>query len=193
MRDLLFDTPYWLLGGLVVLAIALWLSGNEKRLQLAAYVALLVAAILALLSHFVDTDREVVIRRTREIVQAVEKKDSAAALKLLHPRATLADMTRQQIADRIATAADQFGIQNIRVTSLEATPQPLGAEMTAALAATANVTGSLYSGAVPSTWSLTWVKTADGWLLRDIVPQNVPGMSVNNMVDRLRGLKGFGQ
>ena len=196
MRDLLFDTPYWLLGGLVVLGIALWFSGNarqEKRLQFAAYLAVLVAAVLALLSHFVDTDREIVIKRTRQIVEAVEKKDSAAAQKLLHPRATLSDMNKQQIADRIKTAADQFGIQGIRITSLEVAPQPLGAEMTAALAATANMNVGPYSGGVPSTWDLTWVKTADGWLLRDITPKTVPGLSVGTMVDRLKGIKGLGQ
>src|SRR3954466_9699475 len=106
MRDLLFDTPFWLLGVFVVLGIGLWFSGNarqEKRLQYAGYLSLLIAGVLALLSYVVDTDREIVVKRTRQIVEAVSKKDSAAALKLLHPRATLGEMNRQQIADRVAT------------------------------------------------------------------------------------------
>ena len=197
MRDFLFDTPYWFLGALAVVAVGLWISGNarqEKRLQYAAYAALLAAALLALLSHFVDTDREIVIKRTRQIVEAVEKKDSAAAQKLLHPRASLAEMNKQQIVDRIATAADQFGVRSVRVTSLEVAPSPLAPEMTVALAATADLNANPYSGAgVPSTWDLTWVKTADGWLLRDITPKSVPGLDVRNLVDRLQSLKGFGK
>jgi hypothetical protein len=196
MRDLLFDTPFWLLGLFAVLGVGLWFSGNarqEKRLQYAGYAALLVAAALALLSYFVDTDREIVIKRTRQIVEAVSKKDTATALKLLHPRASLADMNRQQIADRIGTAADQFGIKDVRITSLDVTPQPLGEEMTAALAATANATTGVYSGPIPSTWDLTWVKSNNEWLLRDITPKPVPGMDVRNLVDRLQSLKGFGK
>ena len=199
MRDLLFDTPYWLLGGLVVLGIALWFSGNarqEKRLRLAGYLAFLVALVLALLSYCVDTDREIVTRRTRQIVEAVEKKDTATAQKLLHPRASLgqrADMNKQQIADRIATAADQFGIQSIRITSLEVTAQPLGAEMTATLAATANTTMGGFSGPIPSTWDLTWVKTNDGWLLRDIIPRQVPSMDPATLLEHLKNLKPAGK
>jgi hypothetical protein len=192
MRDLLFDTPYWLLGGLVILGIALWVSGNarrEKRLQLGGYLAFLLALVLGLLSYFVDTDREIVTKRTRQIVEAVEKKDTATAQKLLHPRATLGDMTKQQIADRIGTAADQFGIQSVRITSLEVAPQPLGDEMTAALSATANATTPFFSGPIPSTWDLTWVKTKDGWLLRDIIPRNVPGMDPGSLVDRIKSLR----
>jgi len=195
MRDFLFDTPYWLLGGLAVLGIALWFSGNarqEKRLQLAGYFALLIAVTLGLLSYFVDTDREIVIRRTRQIVQAVENKDAATAQQLLHPHASLgrsAEMNKQQIVDRIGTAADQFGIHSIRITSLVVTPQPLGQEMTVTLAATANSTFGGYSAPVPSTWDLNWVKTNDGWLLRDIIPQQVPTMDPSSLVDRLKSFK----
>jgi len=196
MRDLLFDTPYWLLGLFAVLGVGLWFSGNarqDKRFQYAGYASLLVALILALLSYLVDTDREIVIRRTRQIVEAVSKKDTATALKLLHPRASLADMNRQQIADRIGTAADQFGVKSVRITSLDVAPQPLGDEMTAALAATADMTVGPYSGGVPSTWDLTWVKSNDQWLLRDITPKTVPGIDTNTLIGRLQSLKPFGK
>jgi hypothetical protein len=197
MRDFLFDTPYWFLGALVVVAVGLWLSGNarqEKRLKYAAYAALLAAAALALMSRLVETDREIVTRQTRAIVQAVEKKDAAAAQKLLHPRATFADMNKQQIADRIATAADQFGVRSVRITSLEVAPQALGGEITAALAATADLNANPYSGAgVPSTWDLTWVKTDQGWLLRDIVPKTIPTMDVGTLIGQLRSPRGLGK
>jgi hypothetical protein len=197
MRDLLFDTPLWLLGLFAILGIGLWFSGNarrEKHLQYAGYASLLVAVLLGVLSHFVDTDREFVTRRTRQIVEAVAKKDSATALKLLHPRATLADMNRQQIADRIGTAADQFGVKGVRITSLDVTPQPLGDEITASLAATADLADNPYPGAgAPSTWDLTWVKSNNQWLLRDITPKSIPGTDVHSLINRLRSLKPFGQ
>jgi hypothetical protein len=197
MRDLIFDTPLWLLGLFAVLGIGLWFSGNarrENRLQYAGYASVLLAVLLAVVSHFVDTDREIVTRRTRQIVEAVSKKDSATALKLLHPRATLGDMNRQQIADRIGTAADQFGVKSVRITSLDVTPQPLGEEITAALAATADLADNPYSGAgIPSTWDLTWVKSNNEWLLRDITPKSIPRMDVHTLLNRLQSLKPFGQ
>lgn len=197
MRDLLFDTPLWLLGLFAVLGIGLWFSGNarrEKRLQYAGYASLLVAVLLAVVSHFVDTDREIVTRRTRQIVDAVARKDSATALKLLHPRATLGDMNRQQIADRIGTAADQFGVRAVRITSLDVTPQPLGEEITAALAVTADIADNPHPGAgAPSTWDLTWVKSNNEWLLRDITLKSIPRVDVQTMMNRIRALKPFGQ
>ena len=197
MREFLFDTPYWLLGLFAVLGIGLWFSGNarnDKRFQYAAYASLLVAVTLALLSYFIDTDREIVLKRTHQIVEAVAKKDTATALKLLHPRASLADMNRQQIADRIGTAADQFGVKSVRITSLDVTPQPLGEEIIAALAATADLADNPYSGAgIPSTWDLTWVKSNNEWLLRDITPKSIPRMDVHTLLNRLQSLKPFGQ
>lgn len=194
MRDFLFDTPYWFLGVLVVAGVVAWVSGNarqDKRLRAAGYGLFLLAAALGALSYFVDTDSERVIKRTHEIVKAVETKDKATAQKLLHPRVTISgsNMTKQQIVDVVGTAVDQFGIRGVSIVSLDVQPQPLGDEIIAALAATTGVNIGPYSGNVPSNWSLTWQKTQDGWQLRDITPQKVPGMDTGSLVGRLEGMR----
>ena len=63
----------------------------------------------------------------------------------------------------------------------------------AGLPATADMTVGPYSGGVPSTWDLTWVKSNDQWLLRDITPKTVPGIDTNTLIGRLQSLKPFGK
>jgi hypothetical protein len=100
-------------------------------------------------------------------------------------------MKKQAIVDRIGSAVDQFGIKGVRITSIDV-QKGMDNEMTAAVAATADMEVGGYSGGVPSTWDLVWEKTADkGWLLRDITPKSVPGMDVQTLIGRLEGLGGF--
>lgn len=191
MTDLLFDTPYWLLAALLVLGAGLWVAGNNRRnrnLQTAGFAAIGLLLALVLLSYFIDTDRETVIKRTRGIVESVEKKDRAAADKLLHPRVRLGDMNRESILARIPTAVDQFNIKGINITSLEV--KPAGENMIASLGATANLESNIYSGGVPSTWELVWEKTDSGWLLREIKPLSVPTMDAQSLLSRLKGIVG---
>src|SRR4051812_8114590 len=89
MNDLIFDTPLWLLGLLVVVGAALWWSGNnrqDKTLKRLGLVVLLAGVLLGVVSYLVDTDKEGAARQTRQIVSAAERRDWDAFGKLLDPR-----------------------------------------------------------------------------------------------------------
>src|SRR2546429_9748526 len=58
MRNLLFDTPWWLLAGLAVVAVTLLVSGNnrqDKNLKRGGLFFLGLLILLSLTSHFLGT------------------------------------------------------------------------------------------------------------------------------------------
>jgi len=187
MQDFLFDTPYWFLGILIVAGVTLWISGNNRQnnsLKRAALASFLLALTLGLLSLFIDTDKEKVIKRTRQLIVAVEKQDKFTAEKLLHPQVELGEMNKAAIVNRIGSAASQFHVKSIRLTSIDV--QPIGQDLSAIIAAVAETEFSGFSAGMPSTWNLVWEKTEQGWLLRDIRPINVPGVDMQNLTGRLK-------
>src|SRR4051812_26575602 len=96
MADYLFDTPWWLLTLLFAIgAICAWTGfgrGGERRDKLVGGIglAMLLAGIaLVISSKLVETDREQVIRRSQELVKAVEARDWPAFTSILSPDATV--------------------------------------------------------------------------------------------------------
>src|SRR5437773_6030445 len=88
MRNLLFDTPWWLLAGLAVIAVTLLVSGNnrqDKNLKRGGLFFLGLLILLSLLSYFVDTDIEKVTKRTKLVAKSVEKRDWPTFESLLDP------------------------------------------------------------------------------------------------------------
>jgi hypothetical protein len=186
MRDFVFDTPYWFLGLLAVAGVGLLVSGNsrqESRLRLAGLLVLLLGVILALVSHFVDTDKEIVAKRTREVVAAVEHKDRATLDRLLHPRASMLWMTKPDILNKVSTAVDDYHLQNVRVGSMEV-DQPNPNEIQANISVSAHVETGGWAGDPPSTWLLVWERADQGWLLRDIKAVKLPGIDLSNVIGR---------
>lgn len=187
MQDFLFDTPYWFLGLLGVIGAALWISGNSrqnKRLQQASFAVFFLAVLLGTLSLLIDTDKEKVIKRTRQLISAVEKQDKFIADKLLHPQVELGNLDKPSIVERIGTAASEFHIKSISITSI--TVEPAGQDLSVIMAATANVDHSLWSGPVPSTWKMVWEKSGQEWLLREISPINIPYVDMQTITGRLK-------
>jgi Domain of unknown function (DUF4440) len=173
MSKYLFDTPYWLVALVAIIGIGLLVSANarqEKRLAWAGAFTLFVGALLVLLSWVVETDQEKVLARTRELVKAVENKDAATLDRLLHPGARLAG-TDLKKADLVAMApryVEQYGLKNIRISPEE--PRQIGTgviEVSGTIRSDAQGLGIV---ATPTDWQFSWVRTPDGWRVRDIRP-----------------------
>jgi hypothetical protein len=195
MSDYLFDTPYWVLGVVGVVGIALLVSANarqDKRLRSVGLGLLGVAVLLGLLSVFVDTDKEKVNQRTRQLVTAIEKKDKATVERLLHPKARLGGrdgMTKPEIVERTGTAIDQFNIKGIRITAMDTRPADAG-DIEVILSATADMDLQVWSGGMPSDWRLVWENTGTEWQLRDIIPMKIPTMDTGQLINRLKSMVG---
>jgi len=188
MADLLFDTPYWLLGLLVLLGVGLFISGNsrqEARVRTAGLGVIALAVLLVLLSYFIDTDKEKVAKQTRELVTAVQKRDRATLDRLLHPRASMLWMTKPDIIDKAVWGADQYHLDNIGVSSIDTT-QPNPTEIETQITVSTHVEFGGYSGEAPSSWRLTWQRTGSGWQLTDIKATKLPGVDLETLIGRGR-------
>ncbi len=188
MTDLLFDTPWWLLGLLLIAGIALFVAGNNRQdrtLKRSSLGVLGLAILLAALSFFIDTDREKVIKRTRQLVQAVEKKDSATFASLLHPRASLFNMDKEELVSVASKAADNYHLTSINIGGLEAKTAPDG--IVATFSAGAAVDSGAGAGNVPTTWEILWIKTPEGWMAKDFHGSiQFANLDLNSVLARFR-------
>jgi len=169
LQNLLFDIPIWLLGMLAIVGIALIVSGNRqqhKGFTRAGMAVLALGVLLMVLSYFIDTDQEKVIKRTRQLVHAVEVRDTATMTALLHPDVTLYAWKKADIIERSRALADRANLTEARVNSTDAI-QPDRDLISVSLSVAAHFKDAFYDN-IPTAWDLSWVRTPSGWLLRDI-------------------------
>jgi hypothetical protein len=173
MQRWIFETPWWLLCAIAVAAVALLLSGNNRqnpRLKLAGVGVLLAGAVLWAVSYFVKTPREIAVAGTREAIAAVVAKDRATLDRLLHPTAVLMGWGRNDILDGALRYADQYGLQNAYVTSIEDTDATRTNVTVVVSVLSRHDSKVAMVDTVPSTWQLQWMETSNGWRLRQIEP-----------------------
>ena len=174
MSEYLFDTPYWLLALLAVVGVGLLVSANarqEKRLARAGAGVLIAGILLALVSYFVQTDKEKVLGRSKELVAAVEKKDKAALDKLLHPGVTLSgpQLTKDRIIEVAVEKVEQYRITNVKLSAEEPVRRSSGViEVSGTVTANPEALGM--GGNTPTDWRFVWVRTPEGWRVREIIP-----------------------
>jgi hypothetical protein len=173
---LLFETPWWLPTAIILVGTVLFYTANKRREMKLRTAGLAVAALgilLAVVSYFVDTDRERAVKQTRQLVASVEKKDWATMRNLLHPRASVSianvPLTLYNDRDQIVACAqegvDRYRVKSITVTSVEARQdQTL---ITVTLNAL-SVQDSTLGRPITSTWEFEWLESANGWALYKI-------------------------
>ena len=184
MRDLLFDTPWWLLTLIGIVGVALVMSGNgrqNKRILRAGVAVLLAGVLLAVVSYLVDTPKEKVIKGTHALVDAAVTRDKATVAANLHPNAALAGWNRQQIIDGMARYADEFGLKSATITGTDVKESSGTIIVTMRVMATFQGKDMPYDN-VPTDWQLEWWETSDGkWLLKNITPLGSGNLSGGQM------------
>jgi hypothetical protein len=173
---LLFETPWWLPTVIVAVGGVVFYTANqrgEKRLRTAGLAIAGLGVGLALLSYFVDTDRERAVKHTRQLVASFENKDWATMRSLLHPKASVGIANvpatlyndREQIVARAQDAADRYGFRSVNITSLEARQDQTLITVSLSLISVQEQTGGR---PITSTWEFDWLETAGGWALYKI-------------------------
>lgn len=123
MNNLLFQTPWWLPTGLILLGIAVFWSSNKRRQREAMLggLALVLAGIaIATISYFVDTDQEKAVRRVDQIVQAVNDRNWNGLKQLLQPQTSIYGFRGpEQITNVIQTAAERYNIGSSKITGTD--------------------------------------------------------------------------
>ena len=167
MQDLIFDTPWWLLILLIGGGGYVWYNGNTRRdksWKIAGIVIALVGLTLALTSWLVQTDKEYVEHRTRQMVDAFNRRDWTALEGLLDPQTSLEGVykNRDQIIQGAKKTVDVIGLSSASITSMEV--KQTDTLITADLAILSNQDITLGRPTITS-WRFDWENTGTGWKL----------------------------
>ena len=135
-----FEQPLLTAGFAIFLGLILFFvfsrSGKARRAVVAAGVCVAAAAALFALAHVVETDREKVKQRTRDLVDAVQRADMVAIGEMLAPTASGAfygntvAAPRDALLERLDNALRQYPVESARITTLEAASRLKGAAQT---------------------------------------------------------------
>lgn len=180
----LFEVPWWLPAGVALIGSVLLYTGNARRekplLRVGAGLVLL-AIILTLVSYLVDTDREKVVKRTRQLVAAIGKQQWPEVSSLLHPDAQLRPFFhgRQEIVD----SAQRVGSD----LPTEAKVMDIKAEQHGQTVVVRFGVLSQHSfGPITSYWELEWVSTAEGWQMKEATLTRMGGdLNVDQVMGRI--------
>jgi hypothetical protein len=181
----IYETPWWLPSGIAGLGLILFVTGKnrlEKNLKLAGIIVILFGVGLALLSFFLDSDREKVIKRTRGLVESVNAKDWNKMGVYLHPNVNVVVWSgRDAVVTAAKTAAENSDLKEVHTTSLDAVVLPDDT-----IRANLRVTATIRDGTSFSDWTLEWEKTDQGWVARNITPQGGPFITGAMLEDYIR-------
>jgi hypothetical protein len=175
MTDLFFDPPWYLPVAIAALGIYLFVFGNrrqEGKVRNAGLGVLLVAVALFLMGRFIDTDREKAEKGTRALIASVESHDWTRMASLLDAKANVATPrgavygNREMIVGGAQAATEQYGVKNIRVTSLQSRQDSSGVVMVDLdVWSDQGLTGTPF----PTSWQMEWHELPDGWKLMRVV------------------------
>jgi hypothetical protein len=187
MNDLLFDTSWWLLVLLICGGIGIWYVGNTRldaKIKWAGLAVLLLGIALALLSYFVDTDKEIVTKRTRQLVTSVVDRNWDAFASLLDPNTSFANAYRNrgQIVDGAKKTVDLIGLKSASITSVEVTQNDSVITVNLNAMSTQDAT---MDRPLPSSWRFDWQNTGSGWKLAEIEPLDGSQVKKDEILGRL--------
>jgi hypothetical protein len=187
MQDLIFDTPWWLLILLIGGGGYVWYNGNTRRdksWKIAGIVIALVGLTLALTSWLVQTDKEYVEHRTRQMVDAFNRRDWTALEGLLDPQTSLEGVykNRDQIIQGAKKTVDVIGLSSASITSMEV--KQTDTLITADLAILSNQDITLGRPTITS-WRFDWENTGTGWKLVRIEPLEGNQVSKDELLKHL--------
>lgn len=170
----LYELSWWVPAALAIGAVAMvWMGITQlnKKLRLAGAGLLLAAVGLAVFSHYMESEREMVLRRSRELVAAIEKRDRPAMLARLHPNVQVMNFRgRDALADAAINAAEAFKLQSAKVVSAHAEDDEGLYVVHMQVAAT-------FDRPSISNWKMKWAPMADGWILLRAESEGGPGFS----------------
>jgi hypothetical protein len=171
---LLFESPWPIVAVLVVVAVGLGIAGTRRangRLQLAGAALVVLACGAWLLAWAVTTDREAVMARTEQLVQATAPLAMGEVRRLVAEDAIITGPNGEVWYDW-SVAQDQLQRTLTTWPVTDQTIRGLAVEVQGDAARSALDLRTTLEAAglpMPSTWLLTWRRTSDGgWQATEI-------------------------
>ena len=190
MRDLLFSVPWYLPVLLAIVGLALFVSGNRRQkpqILTAGFAVIGLAILWAVVSYLVETPKEICERQTRQYVRSVVDRNWATFNNLMEPQVQFTDGTdwhingRDTWADDVKSGAQQIGLHGASISSLTETESANSVTVTITVYSTQDYS---MDRPVQSEWTLEWRATGGRWLLHELRPVEVTGMTL----DQVRGV-----
>jgi len=187
MTDLLFDQPWWLPTSIIILGIALFISGNRRqliRLRNAGAALVIAAVVLMLISFFVETDKEKCLRQTHELVDSVVAADWKKFSSLLDSRVSLGLVSTTIYADQsqllqgAQEGTQKYGLKAVHILSIKAkqTQSLITVDMSVMTEQDFTMGRPL-----PSGWELEWEQTETGWKLDRLTCLRIDDLNLDEM------------
>jgi hypothetical protein len=187
MSDLLFATPWWLLGSLIFVGAVLFWAGNTRQLkgpQAVGIGLIALAIVLKTVSFFVETDKEKVARHTKELVTAVQARDWPKFTLLLDEDVSLDTpagtvfANRKDLVDGAKTDTDSYSLTSVsaHITNVQQDATGITVDLDASSQQTAS-----FGYPVPSSWKLIWDRAGDDWHLHEITCLRIGNENTNQL------------
>ena len=187
MTDLLFDQPWWLPTSIIIVGIALFISGNRRqltRLRNAGAAIVLAAIVFALISFFVETDKEKCVRQTHELVDSVVAGDWPRFTSLLDSRVSLDLVSTTIYADKkhllqgAQEATQKYTLKAVHVLSINAVQTQSLITVDMKVISEQDFT---MGRPLPSSWELEWDRTDTGWKLDRLTCLSIDDLNLDEM------------
>jgi hypothetical protein len=187
MTDLLFATPWWLLGTLIIVACVVFWTGQQKQKtnpRIAGVGLILLAFALYSLRFFVETDKEKCEKQTLDFVKSVEKHDWQAFTSLLDDQASLGTSmgtiygTRQSLIDGAKANTEKYNPTNVGSHIANIEQDATGVTVDVDVSAEASIS---LGYRVPTSWKLMWQRSGKDWKLHEITCTKIGNDRGNDM------------
>ncbi len=187
MVDLIFDQPWWLPTSIIILGIALFISGNRRqmlRLRNSGAALVIAALALILISFFVETDKEKCLRQTHELVNSVVANDWNKFTSLLDSHVSLGLVSttiytnQQQLLQGAQDGTQKYGLKAVHVLSIKAKQTQFLITVDMNVMTEQDFT---QGRPLPSNWELEWNRTDSGWKLDRLTCLRIDDLNLDEM------------
>lgn len=167
MLELLFDTPWWLPTTILGIGAFVAYTGNqrlEKKVVRSGLAIILAGLLVMLISYLVETNRERAIRRTREVVAAVHKRDWQALQGGIDPQTNFYGLRGPtEITSSAQTAAERSQVTSARIISerVDVASTVINVRI--------RVASEAFGRWVTTDWQFQYQNLGQGWILYNIV------------------------
>ncbi len=170
------------------MGVAVFIMGNnrvDKTTRSVGIGLMALACLMLLVSWLVETSKEKCIRRTRELVAAVEQRDFAKVGTLITPRITVKIVTggnvynnKEQMLRGLEDGVNKFDVKSARILSIEAIDH---VDFIRVPITVYTEQSNAFMPAMTTSWHIDWQEMKDGWQVAELTAVKIGTLGAEQM------------